>query len=379
MISDAKIELQVEKAEDLIESAVEFVPSQPGLAAEQMRQAALIYFEVASDVEETEVKKRYMKKGLQVKRRADSLPTTGDVEDTPLTVETSDSGTGDDNDEGQRSDPDRKETSDSEFFDEPPEKDLGDVGGLQELKSELRENVEKPLEHPEFYRQQGAGIQNGILFYGPPGTGKSHLAECFAGELGYEYASVSAAQIASKWVGEAPKNIQKLFSEAKHHEPCVIFLDEIDALAAERGGNQSETRSERQTVNELLQQMQGIQESDILVIAATNKDKDLDEAITRSQRFNQKFHVGLPDPKARLQILRVQLDEDGRKVDWESIDWKRLVKWSQGFSAADLADVIDDAVRKSADESTNRGKLVPVNQDHLMQAVKSKEPSEKKP
>jgi transitional endoplasmic reticulum ATPase len=369
MVSDAKINLEEEKAEDLVDSALDVVDAEPRLAAEQLREAAMIYFELGKQVDEIAVKKRFMKKGGRLKRRADAVsdtdtePSAG-LDDGEDVVDTDPSGT-------HR----HRQRQQTRFFDEPPAKDLSDVGGLNEVKDALQANVQQPLVQPEFYRKQGVGIQNGILFYGPPGTGKSHLAECFAGELGYAYADVSASEIVSKYVGEAAQNVNQLFEDARSTEPCVIFLDELDALASERGGAMSETRSERQVVNELLQQMQQIQGSQIVVIAATNTKEDLDEAVVRSQRFNQTFHIGLPDAKARLQILKVQLDEDGRAIDWNGIDWKQLVKWSQGFSAADLADVVDDAVRHSADESTEEGELVPVQHRHLLQAMKAQQPS----
>lgn len=368
MISDAKIELRVEEADELQQSAEQVIESEPGLAAEQFRQAALIYFEIASNVEDTEAKKRYMTQGLQMKRRADVLqPDDADTENTPLTVDPSDDDT-----EQQQSHASR-EPEDSEFFQTPPDLSLSDVGGMAELQETLRENVQKPLENPKFYEQQGVGIQNGILFYGPPGTGKSYLAECFAGELGYRYAEIKASEISSKWVGEAPKNIKQLFEEAR--EPCVVFLDEVDALATDRGGGPEKTNSERQIVTELLQQMQAIQGSDILVIAATNKPEDLDAAITRSQRFNTKFHVGPPDAEARQEILKVQLEDEDRAVDWESMNWRKLIEWSQGFSAADLADVVQQAARESASESTDHGSLVPVQYRHVLAAMKQQQAS----
>ena len=262
-----------------------------------------------------------------------------------------------------------------EFFAEPPDSDFSDVGGMAELKQRLREDVQEPLEQPEFYERQSAGIENGVLLYGPPGTGKSFLANCFAGELGHRYAEVHASDIVSKWVGEASKNVRQLFDEARACAPCVLFVDELDALATDRSSGTQKTNSERQLVNELLQQMQRIQGTEVLVMAATNKPTDLDEAITRSQRFNQLFEVGPPDADAREEILKVQLDDGHREVEWGSINWSKLVDWSQGFSAADLALVVERAARMSADESTDRGELVPVEYRHLLKNVKETEAS----
>ena len=267
------------------------------------------------------------------------------------------------------------EPSGSEYFSAPADTDLSDVGGMDELKRQLRQDVQKPLEHPEYYRKQGVGIENGILLYGPPGVGKSHLAKCFAGELGYSYAEVHASDIASKWVGEAPKNLKQLFDEARKNQPCVIFLDEIDAIATGRDGGPRKTNTERQVVTELLQQMQSVQGSKILVIGGTNKPEEFDGALLRSGRFNEKFRIPPPDSKARKDILRVQLKDGGRSVDRKGIDWSKLVEWSQGFSAADLEHVVRKAARMSADESTDRGELVPIQYRHLLEAITRTEAS----
>ena len=128
-------------------------------------------------------------------------------------------------------------------------------------------------------------------------------------------------------------------------------------------------------MNKLLDAMQSVQDSEVLVIAATNRPEDLDGAITRSRRFNQKFRVSPPDADARKEILKVQLDDGRREVDWDSINWSKMVDWSQGFSAADLALVVERAARMSADESTDRGELVAVQYRHLLQMVKETEAS----
>lgn len=266
-------------------------------------------------------------------------------------------------------------SSDSKYFEPAPARALDDVGGMDELKQRLIDDIKVPLQNPEYFQKQAAGIENGVLLYGPPGTGKSYLAECFAGEVGFSYASINASDIVSKYVGEAAQNINRLFEEAKQYEPCVIFLDEIDAIASDRGSGTEKTNSERQAVNELLQHMQDVQDSQRLVMAATNKPEELDEALTRSQRFNQKFHVGPPGPEARRQILEVQLDEGGRAVDYDSINWRKLVDWSEGFSAADLAKVVEDAARQSARESSEQDQLVPLEYRHLLKAMTRTEAS----
>lgn len=368
MVSDARLELLAEDAEESEEKALRLLSEgNRGLAASYLREAVDRHLEVASKSDFKESEARHLERAKVLRRRVDQLENTGSDADGDGGCE-ADSGI--DTQDGTSGG-----YSEFEFFGEPPDQDLADVGGLEELKQRLRRDVQLPLEKPEFFEKQGSGIENGVLFYGPPGTGKSWLARCFAGELGWSYAEVHASDVVSKYVGESAKNINRLFEEAEQAAPSVLFIDEIDALASERGGGMGETRSQRQAVNELLQWMQEVQGSDVLVIAATNKPGALDQAITRSQRFNQEFRIGPPDAKARKQILGVQLDEEGRSVDWQSIDWPQLVEWTQGFSAADLTDVVGKAARLSATESTEKGSLVPVQYRHLLKAVKEVEPS----
>lgn len=380
MASDAAVQVlkkKVDRYESIAQEALKNGEKAKGAAA--LRSAGSRYLRLADNVESENMQEQYRSRGRECKQHADQIlkkdfnkpenfgrKTRGE--------EGEDGGSGSAGMEEYR-DADNSYGTDSKYFDGPPSTDLSDVGGMEKVKEQLREKVQLPLEHPEFYERQGAGIVNGVLFYGPPGTGKSWLAQCFAGELGWNFAEIHSSSVVSKYVGEAAKNINELFQEAKRLQPCVLFLDELDALASDRTQGPQKTNSERQMVNELLQQMQDVQDSEVLVIAATNKREGLDSAVTRSQRFNEKFHVGAPDRKARKQILEVQLESDGREVGWDSMDWPKLLDWSQGFSAADLKDVVDSAARKSASESTDRGELVPVGYRHVLEAMKEKEPS----
>jgi len=369
MTSEEALELLEERINEYKLKAQQQLEDRPKRAVYHFSKAAALHEKLAAEVDSDEVEAAHRKQAEMLRENAREVIERLGMVTTEVAADEGSSLTSGSEEEQQ------SVGRSTEFLQDPPEKDLEDVGGMDDVKTALEENVQKPLENPRFYEQQAVGIQNGVLFYGPPGTGKSHLAECFAGQLGYRYAEIKASEITSKWVGEAPKKIKQLFDEAREHEPCVVFLDELDALATDRSGGPEKTNSERQVVTELLQQMQAIQGSDILVIAATNKLEDLDTAITRSQRFNTEFHVGPPNTEARKEILKVQLEAEDRVVDWESMDWQKLVEWSEGFSAADLADVVQQAARESASESTDHGRLVPVQYRHVLEAMKGQQAS----
>ena len=365
MASDEALELLEEQCDTHRQNAQRCIRSEPRQAVYHFSRAANIHERLAAELDSDHV-------ALAHRSRAESMRSNAHrvVQRLDLVPE---SGGSEQSEPGE--DVELGESSGSEYFSAPADMDLSDVGGMDELKRRLQQDVQKPLEHPEYYERQGVGIENGILLYGPPGVGKSHLAKCFAGGLGYNYAEIHAPDVASKWVSEAPKNLKRLFDEARNNQPCVIFLDEIDALATGRDSGPQKTNTERQIVTELLQQMQSVQGSDILVIGGTNKPEELDGALLRSGRFNEKFRIPPPDSNARKEILRVQLDDESRSVDWDSIDWSKLVDWSQGFSAADLEQVVRKAARMSADESTDCGELVPVRYRHLLEAITRTEAS----
>jgi SpoVK/Ycf46/Vps4 family AAA+-type ATPase len=381
MPSEEALEIIEDRAEEHEQKAESLIQDRP-------RQAALLYLKAANSHERLadgehsqSVGQAHHVKAKTLRNNAEQLlEQLGMVPaDTDSSHDTASDETGTDSDSDRSESTDSsgrdRSTSSSQYFEDPPELDLNDVGGMTQLKEDLRKEVQEPLEHPEYYQKQAVGMENGVLFYGPPGTGKSHLAKSFAGELGFDYAEISAADITSKWVGEAPKAIQELFDEARSHEPCVLFIDEIDALASDRSDGNRKTNSGRQVVNELLTEMQEIQDSQILVIAATNKPGDLDSALTRTGRFNRKYHVGPPDANARKQILEVQLDEGEREVDWQSMDWQKLVNWSEGFSASDLEQVVKQAARESARQSRAQDRVVPVHYRHVLQTMKETEAS----
>lgn len=248
-----------------------------------------------------------------------------------------------------------------------------DVGGHEEVVQTLRENVVAQFQGTDEYREAlGAGPVNGVLMYGPPGTGKSLLAEAVAGELGIDYIEARSSEISSKYVGEAGKNVRALFEQVRESEPCVLFIDEIDAVVRDRGKGDKHD-SEFEKVSEFLQEMQSIQGRDILVIAATNELDELDDAIKRSGRFDEKIHVGLPGREARRKIFQVHLSD--RSVDESSIEWDDLLDWTQNYSGADIEAVVNAAARKANLESIQEDRLCPIDYRHLLTAVSEVEPS----
>jgi transitional endoplasmic reticulum ATPase len=366
-VSDkSKLESSKERCEEFEDKAEEAEDS-------DFRESAKLYLRAAGNAKNVEELEEREKVAESWRERRQTLEKKARVMMARANLRSDeDSPEGNNSSKDPRLDPKSSSSDEPDFFQDPPEKSFSDVGGLDELKEVLRSQVLKPLENPEFYEQQGVGINNGVLLYGPPGTGKTYISKSLAGEIGYKYAGISASDLVSKFVGEAPQNVAELFDEALEAEPCVIFLDEIDALASKRGG-QRETRSERQMVNELLEGMQSVQGSEVLVIAATNTVDDLDGALKRSGRFNETFFVGPPDRDARREIFQVHLNE--REVDWEAIEWGELLEWSEGFSGADIGEVVRKAARYSAEESTEKDQLVPIKYRHLLEAVKKTEAS----
>ena len=254
---------------------------------------------------------------------------------------------------------------------EPPEVDFDDVGGMEGLKQELRELIIEPLENPEMYEEYGLTTANGVLAHGPPGTGKTYTAEALAGELGYRFIFVKPDDIVSKWAGEAPNKISGVFDVAVQNQPCLVLMDELDAIASERG-SASETRTERQTVNQLLTELERIEDEDVIVLATTNAYEDLDAAVVRTGRFDRKIEFPPPDAEARVEILKIHLREPPLADD---IDWDELARETDGLVASDLTAVAESAARKAIEESRGSDGFVPVGQKHIEEAVEEVEPT----
>ena len=223
---------------------------------------------------------------------------------------------------------------------------FGKVAGLEEEKEELAEVVDF-LKNPQKYTSVGARIPKGILLVGPPGTGKTLLAKAVAGEAGVPFFSISGSDFVEMFVGVGASRVRDLFEEGKKHAPCIIFIDEIDAVARRRGTGMGGGHDEReQTLNQLLVEMDGFGVNEgIIVMAATNRVDILDPAILRPGRFDRKVGVGTPDVKGREEILIVHSKE---KPLGEDVDLKRVAQTTAGFTGADLENLMNEAAINAA-------------------------------
>ena len=216
-----------------------------------------------------------------------------------------------------------------------------DVAGVDEAKDEVSEIVDF-LKDPKKFSAIGGRIPRGILLVGPPGTGKTLLARSMAGEAGVPFISTSGSDFVEMYAGVGASRVRKLFKEARRHPSCIIFIDELDAVGRNRGGNSLSHEEREQTLNQLLVEMDGFSPNEsIIVVAATNRADILDSALLRPGRFDRQVTVGNPDLKGREQILRVH----SRKVSLEpDVDLRSVARGTPGFSGADLANLVNEAV-----------------------------------
>jgi len=223
---------------------------------------------------------------------------------------------------------------------------FNDVAGIEEVKEELQDIVEF-LKNPQKFTKLGARIPKGILLVGPPGTGKTLLAKAIAGEAGVPFFSISGSDFVEMFVGVGAARVRDLFSQAKAHAPCIIFIDEIDAVGRQRGAGLGGGHDEReQTLNQLLVEMDGFDTGEgIVVLAATNRPDILDPALLRPGRFDRQVYVPPPDVNGREAILRLYAKKF--KVD-ESIDFKAIAKGTPGFTGADLENMLNEAALLAA-------------------------------
>jgi len=258
----------------------------------------------------------------------------------------------------------RNQGQKTQFLSGPPDMDFSDVAGMEELKRELDSKIIDPLANPEFYDEYGLGIENGILFYGPPGTGKTYMAKALAGQLGINHISAKAGDLVSKWIGEGAQNVQRMFDEARANQPCLIFIDEIDALATDRGTHQS--KSERQMVNQFLEELTELSDDDhnVIVIGATNRIDDIDSAMLRTGRFTEKIEVPPPDAEARVAVFRMHLSAPS-----EQLAWNEIVEQTEGFVASDMESVAQRAARKAMQRARSSGGTTQANTKVTQQDV----------
>ncbi|WP_461865333.1 CDC48 family AAA ATPase [Thermococcus sp.] len=242
-----------------------------------------------------------------------------------------------------------------------------DIGGLEDVKEQLREAVEWPLKYPEAFLGLGINPPKGILLFGPPGTGKTLLAKAVATESEANFIGIRGPEVLSKWVGESEKNIREIFRKARQAAPTVVFIDEIDAIAPHRGTDVN--RVTDRLINQLLTEMDGIEEnSGVVVIAATNRPDILDPALLRPGRLDRLILVPAPDEKARTEIFRVHT----RKMPLaEDVKLEELAKKTEGYTGADIEAVCREAAMAAMRRALREGILKPgMKMDEVRQKVR---------
>lgn len=224
----------------------------------------------------------------------------------------------------------------------PGEMSFGQIGGLSEQIRELREVIELPLKNPELFQRVGIKQPKGVLLYGPPGTGKTLLAKAVAATIGANFIFSPASGIVDKYIGESARLVREMFSYAKEHEPCIIFMDEIDAIGGRRfSEGTSADREIQRTLMELLNQMDGFDAlGQTKVIMATNRPDTLDPALLRAGRLDRKIEVPLPNEAGRLEIFKIHMSKVQKKGE---IELETLVRMSDGFNGADIRNTITEA------------------------------------
>jgi len=229
-----------------------------------------------------------------------------------------------------------------EVFVEKPNVHWNDVGGLEKVKGEIREAIELPLEKPDIFEKMGIRPLKGIMMYGPPGTGKTLLAKAVATESEANFIAISGSEVLSKWVGESEKTLRELFRKARQAAPCILFIDEMDALAPMRGSGSGEgTLVAERLVDTLLTEMDGLKAmKKVVVLGATNRPDMLDKALMRAGRFDRIIEIPLPDYKSRVEIFKVHtkkmpLDKDVKP--------ELLAKQTENYSGADIENVCREA------------------------------------
>ena len=254
-----------------------------------------------------------------------------------------------------------------------PDTVFADIGGMESVKDEIRMKIIHPLEHADLYKAYGKKIGGGILMYGPPGCGKTHLARATAGEIKSNFLAIGINDVLDMWIGSSERNLHSLFEQARRSRPCVLFFDEVDALAASRADMRASAG--RHMINQFLAEMDGIGASNegVLILAATNAPWHVDAAFRRPGRFDQILFVPPPDGDARASILRIHLK--GKPV--EDIDHESIAKKTDGFSGADLKAVVDSAIEMKLREAMKIGRPTPITTRDLATAAGKIKPSTK--
>jgi SpoVK/Ycf46/Vps4 family AAA+-type ATPase len=248
---------------------------------------------------------------------------------------------------------------------------LSDVAGMEEVKRRLHLSLLAPLRNPEMMKLYGKSLRGGLLLYGPPGCGKTFIARAVAGEMGARFIAVGLSDVLDMYIGQSERNLHEVFETARRNAPCVLFIDEIDALGRKRSLQRHS--GGRDVVNQLLSEMDSIGNDNrgVFVLAATNHPWDVDTALRRPGRFDRTLLVLPPDAPARAAILRYHMGE--RPAD--GVDFKWAAEKTDGYSGADLAHLVESATELAMEESIATGKPRPVRQNDFKRALKEIKPS----
>ena len=254
-----------------------------------------------------------------------------------------------------------------------------ELGGLKNEVQKIREMVELPMRHPELFDKIGVEAPKGVLLYGPPGTGKTLIAKALAKMTESNFISIKGPELLSKWVGESEKGVREIFRKARQAAPCIIFLDEVDALVPRRGSGSSDSHVTENIVSQILTEIDGLEElHNVLIIGATNRLDIVDEALLRPGRFDRIIEVGNPDSKGRMHIFEIHTK---KKPLENNVDIKKLVEITNGFSGAEIAAITNRAalvaLKRYVGGKSQNIKEIKITQQDLIDAVDKIRPQKK--
>lgn len=254
---------------------------------------------------------------------------------------------------------------------ERPSVTFQDVGGLEDLKENIKMNIIYPFQNPALFRSFGKKIGGGILMYGPPGCGKTFIARATAGECNARFINIAITDILDMWIGNSEKNLHEFFELARRNTPAILFIDELDAIGGSR--QQMRFQHSRMLTNQLLNELDGVasKNDEILVLGATNSPWFVDSSLRRPGRFDRILFVPPPDANARVEILQLHLK--GKPT--EAIDYPRLAKSTERYSGADLKAICDAAADGAIRQAMKSGKLLPIRTEDLFAALRTVKPS----
>ncbi|WP_416840988.1 CDC48 family AAA ATPase [Haloferax sp. DFSO52] len=249
-----------------------------------------------------------------------------------------------------------------EVFVEVPDVTWTDVGGLEATKERLRETIQWPLEYPEVFQQMDMDAAKGVLMYGPPGTGKTLLAKAVANEAESNFISIKGPELLNKFVGESEKGVREVFKKARENAPTVVFFDEIDSIATERGRDSSSSGVTERVVSQLLTELDGLEAlEDVVVIATTNRPDLIDSALLRPGRLDRHVHVPVPDEEARRAILDVHTRD---KPLADDVDLDKIASHTEGYVGADL-----EALAREASMNASREFIQSVKREEIHESI----------